>query len=82
MLLKNNSEAMKNWSVPSHFQELGMSPIKIEQITGPMACGEAPHWDSDRKQLYLVDIPKALIFRYDPATNKVFSAKVGKFIES
>lgn len=50
--------------------------FKIEKITGPLGCGEGPHWDVDRKVLYLVDIPKALVLKYDPATKKLNQAKV------
>lgn len=56
-----------------------MSNFKLEQVTGPLGCGEGPHWDSARKCLYLVDIPNSLVLRYVPATKELFTAKVGKF---
>ena len=56
-----------------------MSNFKLEQVTGPLGCGEGPHWDSSRKCLYLVDIPGALVLRYVPATKELYTAKVGKF---
>lgn len=31
-------------------------------------CGENPLWDERRKALYWTDIPRGVIFRYDPAT--------------
>lgn len=53
-----------------------MSNFKLEQITGPLGCGEGPHWDSARKCVYLVDIPNSLVLRYVPATKELFQAKV------
>ncbi|KAL0275840.1 UNVERIFIED_CONTAM: hypothetical protein PYX00_003569 [Menopon gallinae] len=53
-----------------------MTNVKFEQITGPMECGEGPHWDSSRKCLYFVDINRSLVLRYVPETNEVFHAKV------
>lgn len=33
-------------------------------------CGEGPLWHTTEKVLYWIDIPKGLLFRYDPATGK------------
>ena len=33
-------------------------------------CGEGPTWHPTEKKLYWVDIPRGLLFRYDPATGK------------
>lgn len=58
-----------------------MNRVKFEQVTGPLECGEGPHWDSVRKCMYLVDINRSLVLRYVPATNEVFQAKVGRFLK-
>lgn len=44
------------------------------------ALGEGPHWDIARQSLYYVDqlTEKGTVHRYEPATDKTFTAVIGK----
>ncbi|XP_047103047.1 regucalcin-like [Schistocerca piceifrons] len=45
-----------------------MSPVTVEKISEPCRLGEGPHWDTDKKVLYFVDIDGMRVHKYDPAT--------------
>lgn len=54
-----------------------MSPI-IEKVGESFYLGEGPHWDVQSQTLYLIDAFPKLIARYDPKTNTVVKAILGK----
>uniref|UniRef100_A0A1B6DWB3 Regucalcin n=1 Tax=Clastoptera arizonana TaxID=38151 RepID=A0A1B6DWB3_9HEMI len=53
-----------------------MAPV-VEVIGKPLILGEGPFWDSSSQSLYFVDIVDGSIHRYDVASKKHTSAKLG-----
>ena len=55
-----------------------MPTPKVEQITPSAILGEGPHWDHKAQALYYVDVPASTVNKYDPASKKLTSVKIGK----
>ena len=57
-----------------------MASPKVEQIAPGIDVGEGPHWDHNAKALYYVDIRGSTVNKYDPATKKHTTVKIGMYI--
>nr|CAD7194926.1 unnamed protein product [Timema douglasi] len=51
--------------------------INIEPVGATTTLGEGPHWDNKAKVLYYVDITNSTVNKYDPATKKLNTVKIG-----
>lgn len=59
---------------------LNMASPKVEQLPVPITTiGEGPHWDHKTQALYYVDIKGNTVNKYDPATKKHTSIKIGMY---